>query len=131
MATITEMKIALDASNEPIESMKPIESMSCRKMNASVKNMKKLGLFDMIEYKYIKNVIDADTMDITIWVETKQVTSHQKMTSFTFSLQYDELNVKSVKVTRPYANESWFQYAVFKLVKIGKEQEDDSSSDED
>ena len=117
MATITEMKIALDASNEPIESMKPIESMSCRKMNASVKNMKKLGLFDMIEYKYIKNVIDADTMEITIWVETKQVTSHQKMTSFTFSLQYD-------------ANESWFQYAVLKLVSIGKEDEDDSS-DED
>ena len=118
MASLTEMKIARDASNEPIR------IMSCRKMNASIKNMKKLGLFDMIEYKYIKNIIhdDTDEVHITIWVETKQVTNHQKMTSFTFSLQYDELNVKSVKVTRPYANDSWFQNAVIQLVSIGKEQ---------
>jgi len=125
MATITEMKIALDASNEPIE------SMSFRQMKTTIKNMKALGLFDMIEYKYIKNIIDADKSQITIWVETKQVTSHQKMTSFSFNLQYDELNVKSVKVTRPYANGSWFQNAVIQLIDIGKEQEDDSSSDED
>jgi hypothetical protein len=125
MATITEMKIACDASNEPME------SMSCRRMKTTIKNMKALGLFDMIEYKYIKNVIDKDKSQITIWIETKQVTNHQKMTSFTFNLQYDELNVKSVKVTRPYANGSWFQNAVIQLVVIGKEQEDDSSTESD
>ena len=124
MLTITEMKIV-----RPL-SLKPIESMSCC-MAVSIANMKALGLFDLVQYKYIKHVIDKDTAEITTWIKTKQVTDEQKTTSFSFTLQYDELNVKRYKVDRPYANGSRYEDAVLKLVKIGKEQEDDSSSDED
>ena len=124
MLTITEMKIA-----RPL-SLEPIESMSCC-MAVSIANMKTLGLFDLVQYKYIKHVIDKDTAEITTWIKTKQATDEQKTTTFSFNLQYDELNVKSFKVDRPYANASKYEDAVKKLVKIGKEQEDDSSSESD
>ena len=110
MMTITEMKIA-----RPL-SLEPIESMSCC-MEVSIANMKALGLFDLVQYKYIKHVIDKDTAEITTWIKTKQATDEQKTTTFSFNLHYDELNVKSFKVDRPYANASKYEDAVKKLVK--------------
>ena len=127
--TITELKI-VGISLEFDPSQEPIRDMTCC-MAVSIANMKSLGLFDLVQYKYIKNLIDKDTLEIYTWIKTKQVTDEQKTTSFSFTLQYDELNVKRYKVDRPYANGSRYEDAVLKLVKIGKEQEDDSSSDED
>ena len=129
MMTITELKI-VGISLEFDPSQEPIRDMTCC-MAVSIANMKSLGLFDLVQYKYIKNLIDKDTLEIYTWIKTKQVTDEQKTTSFSFTLQYDELNVKRYKVDRPYANGSRYEDAVLKLVKIGKEQEDDSSSDED
>lgn len=127
MATLTEMKIT-----KPVL-LVPIQSMTCR-MDVSIENMKIFELFDLIEYKYIKNVIHNDKKMITIWIETKQVTERQKNTSFTFTLAYDKLNAKSLKVDRPYANGSWYEENVIGLVSIGKakaKEEEDDSSDED
>ena len=124
MASLTEMKITNDVSNEPIQ------SMTCR-MLVSIKNIKTLGLFDMIEYKYIKYIIHNDIEKINIWIVTKQVTEEQKNTTFTFNLQYDELNVKSFKVSRPYANASKYQVAVKHLVSIGKEEEETTDEEEE
>ena len=85
----------------------------------------------MIEYKYIKTVIHDDKKMINIWIETKQVTEEHKSTSFTFTLQYDKLNAKSFKVKRPYANGSWYQESVKKLVSIGKEEEETTDEEEE
>jgi hypothetical protein len=128
MMTITELKI-VGISLEFDPSQEPIRDMTCC-MKVSIANMKVLGVFDLVSYKYIKNIIHDDKSQITTWIKTKQTTDEQKTTSFSFTLQYDELNVKSYKVDRPYANGSRYEDAVLKLVSIGKEQED-ASSDED
>jgi hypothetical protein len=130
MASVTKMEI------KTLVLLVPIQCMTCR-MDVSVENMKTLELFDLIEYKYIKNVIYDDKKMINIWIETKQVTEKHKCTSFTFTLQYDKTHVKRYKIETPYDNFSWYQETVKKLVSIGKEkeeeeeEEDEDSSDEE
>ena len=71
-----------------------------------------------------------DKKKIKVWIQTKQVTKENKSTSFTFTLQYDKLNAKSFKVDRPFANGSWYQESLIKLVSMGKEGEE-STDEED
>lgn len=110
MASLTEVKIARDASNEPIEYL-----TDCIYMN--VKNMKELGLFDIMEYQYIKNIIHDDSKVLIIDFETIQESPSVKSTIFGIDLQYDKIHVKKYFVTTEYNNDSWTEFTLKNLLK--------------
>ena len=124
MASVTKMQI-----KNP-EFLVPIQCMTCR-MDVSVENMKTLELFDLIQYKYIKNIIHDDKKMINIWIETKQVTEEQKNTGFTFTLQYDKTHVQRLRIDIPYDNSSKYNDNVKALVSIGKEKEEEEEEEDE
>ena len=126
MASLTEVKIARDASNEPIEYL-----TDCIYMN--VKNMKELGLFDIMEYQYIKNIIHDDKKILIIYFETIQESPSVKSTVFGIDLQYDKIHVKKYFVTTKYNNDSWTEFYIKKLIKEADkaDKEADKEADKD
>jgi hypothetical protein len=105
----------------------------------TISQMKKLGLFDNIEYKYIKNIIENDEDEIDIEIEDiKSNNEWTCKTRFTFKISQGKVYVwdtedtyKTFVVEQVYNGSSPYAYMMMDLYGWDENEEDEEEEEEE